>query len=212
MKLNLFIGLLLTKALIYSSKAVSQCNDVAKVSGTGHLQEVKWSYDKASEVCTLFLYKGNSNSSNLFASEKECLESCAFGKYQKLYPDGVEKCNLTKERGPCMALIVMWYYDYEKQACDTFLYGGCQGNGNRFSGWKECHDTCKVSRSGRMSFTAQNDVPPSSSTSEGVIIGAVCACIFGMAFIVTLAVFFVQRKKQKQYGRNKKQVESVEMK
>ena len=44
--------------------------------------------------------------------------------------------------GPCEALIQKWYFDSETGKCSEFGYGGCEGNGNRFSTKEECEITC----------------------------------------------------------------------
>ncbi|EFN52652.1 hypothetical protein CHLNCDRAFT_26510, partial [Chlorella variabilis] len=47
-------------------------------------------------------------------------------------------CGQPAERGPCRAAIPSWYYDAAAATCRPFLYGGCQGNANRFAGFSEC--------------------------------------------------------------------------
>jgi hypothetical protein len=36
----------------------------------------------------------------------------------------------------------MYAYDNETDSCNQFIYGGCQGNGNRFSTKEECMTSC----------------------------------------------------------------------
>jgi hypothetical protein len=36
----------------------------------------------------------------------------------------------------------MYAYDNETDSCIQFTYGGCQGNGNRFSTKEECMTLC----------------------------------------------------------------------
>uniref|UniRef100_A0A8C5PNK6 BPTI/Kunitz inhibitor domain-containing protein n=1 Tax=Leptobrachium leishanense TaxID=445787 RepID=A0A8C5PNK6_9ANUR len=40
----------------------------------------------------------------------------------------------------------MWYYIKDVDACSQFWYGGCDGNGNRFSSEYECLQTCSSKR------------------------------------------------------------------
>lgn len=54
----------------------------------------------------------------------------------------VAACGLKFERGPCRNYSVGWFYDTEYGGCSRFWYGGCEGNGNRFSSKEECEDTC----------------------------------------------------------------------
>ena len=36
----------------------------------------------------------------------------------------------------------MWYFEPSRRQCRRFLYGGCQGNGNRFASRDECENRC----------------------------------------------------------------------
>ncbi|GFY60855.1 carboxypeptidase inhibitor SmCI [Trichonephila inaurata madagascariensis] len=57
----------------------------------------------------------------------------------------VEKnCEDKPDSGVCMAYMPMFYYDAETQTCRKFIYGGCQGNGNRYASEEECMKQCGV--------------------------------------------------------------------
>jgi len=57
-------------------------------------------------------------------------------------PDGTASvCTLPFEVGPCDALFNV--YAYVNGACVPRVYGGCQGNGNRFNTLEECLTTCE---------------------------------------------------------------------
>ncbi|XP_026579465.1 kunitz/BPTI-like toxin [Pseudonaja textilis] len=51
-------------------------------------------------------------------------------------------CHLPAEPGPCRAKITRFYYNSDSKQCEKFIYGGCQGNANRFRTYDECHRTC----------------------------------------------------------------------
>jgi len=51
-------------------------------------------------------------------------------------------CSLPKEVGPCEALIPRWYYDTATEKCESFTYGGCEGNRNNFESEKACESVC----------------------------------------------------------------------
>lgn len=36
----------------------------------------------------------------------------------------------------------MWYYNATTKKCEQFVYGGCEGNGNRFESKIECESNC----------------------------------------------------------------------
>ncbi|WP_407809536.1 BPTI/Kunitz-type proteinase inhibitor domain-containing protein, partial [Staphylococcus aureus] len=68
---------------------------------------------------------------------------CLFGLAYAVDP----VCRLTPETGPCRAYIPMYYYDSETGECQKFVYGGCDGNENKFFTEEECRRTCDVQES-----------------------------------------------------------------
>ncbi|KAH8413135.1 hypothetical protein KR009_008195, partial [Drosophila setifemur] len=42
----------------------------------------------------------------------------------------------------CEAYIPSWSYDSSNNKCVSFIYGGCQGNDNRFFTKEECEAKC----------------------------------------------------------------------
>lgn len=62
-----------------------------------------------------------------------------FGNYAQ--SDGV--CGLKMDQGNCFARHLMYFYDSEEKVCRLFLYGGCQGNGNRFETKEACESMCQ---------------------------------------------------------------------
>ena len=53
-------------------------------------------------------------------------------------------CSLPIVTGPCEAYMSSWGYDATSRSCIHFGYGGCQGNGNRFSTKEECEARCST--------------------------------------------------------------------
>lgn len=51
-------------------------------------------------------------------------------------------CFLPADKGPCMQSSALWYYDSRNGACVQFIYGGCEGNPNRFETRQECENKC----------------------------------------------------------------------
>nr|XP_037867610.1 carboxypeptidase inhibitor SmCI-like [Bombyx mori] len=51
-------------------------------------------------------------------------------------------CTLIPDDGPCRGNIRMYYFDPASLKCNIFLWGGCQGNGNRFKTEEECIGKC----------------------------------------------------------------------
>jgi len=51
-------------------------------------------------------------------------------------------CDLPVEVGPCRASVPSYYFDQSTGRCTAFLYGGCQGNANRFESEESCQRAC----------------------------------------------------------------------
>nr|XP_039249651.1 isoinhibitor K-like [Styela clava] len=51
-------------------------------------------------------------------------------------------CYSESETGPCRAFFRKFYYNTRTGRCELFIYGGCQGNANRFDNYHECSATC----------------------------------------------------------------------
>jgi hypothetical protein len=51
-------------------------------------------------------------------------------------------CSLPLDPGPCDAAIPAFGFSKADGNCQPFIYGGCQGNENRFSTLAECEATC----------------------------------------------------------------------
>ncbi|XP_035455488.1 kunitz-like toxin PcKuz3 isoform X4 [Spodoptera frugiperda] len=52
------------------------------------------------------------------------------------------KCLQPRDPGMCMAYIPMYAFDSAKGSCEFFVYGGCQGNDNRFPTLESCQSAC----------------------------------------------------------------------
>ena len=53
-------------------------------------------------------------------------------------------CLLPVEVGPCEALIPAYFFNTQTKRCESFVYGGCRGNGNRFSTKELCESACPL--------------------------------------------------------------------
>ncbi|XP_038153710.1 kunitz-type protease inhibitor 2 [Cyprinodon tularosa] len=51
-------------------------------------------------------------------------------------------CRLPKKTGPCRAAFPRFFYNVTSQSCSTFIFGGCEANGNNFVSQGECEATC----------------------------------------------------------------------
>ncbi|GIY69234.1 hypothetical protein CEXT_261841 [Caerostris extrusa] len=57
--------------------------------------------------------------------------------------DKKKNCVDPPKSGMCMAYMPSWNYNAKTGTCNMFIYGGCQGNGNRYSSEQACLDNCK---------------------------------------------------------------------
>jgi len=51
-------------------------------------------------------------------------------------------CSLAKEVGPCRASMNRYFFNSNTGECESFTYGGCQGNGNNFETLQGCEEAC----------------------------------------------------------------------
>ena len=54
----------------------------------------------------------------------------------------ISVCRLPVDSGTCDSDYPRWYFDESTSQCEQFVYGGCEGNNNRFSTQQECERTC----------------------------------------------------------------------
>ncbi|KAF9417699.1 hypothetical protein HW555_005280 [Spodoptera exigua] len=64
-----------------------------------------------------------------------------------MIPAKLKSCLLRPDTGPCRADILSWYFDAKQEKCYRFFWGGCQGNGNRYTSRSECFNSCYVNTS-----------------------------------------------------------------
>ncbi|GBM17505.1 Papilin [Araneus ventricosus] len=57
-------------------------------------------------------------------------------------PSEEQNCEDEPETGMCRGYFPMWYYDEKAIECKKFIYGGCDGNGNRYATKEQCLRTC----------------------------------------------------------------------
>uniref|UniRef100_A0A8C3W8Q3 Tissue factor pathway inhibitor n=1 Tax=Catagonus wagneri TaxID=51154 RepID=A0A8C3W8Q3_9CETA len=87
------------------------------------------------------------------------LLSCAFVPLNAIPEDGEEHTNITDaelppvkpvhsfcamkaDDGPCKAMMKRFFFNMNTQQCEEFMYGGCEGNQNRFESLEECKEKC----------------------------------------------------------------------
>ncbi|XP_022094920.1 papilin-like [Acanthaster planci] len=108
-------------------------------TGPCYAFELKWFFDIEYQRCVNFWYGGCEGNANRFDSEKECQSVCTI---QQEPMTQEEMCSLPPEVGPCKKSIESYYFNPETGQCESFTYGGCHGNMNKFRTPEECDIKC----------------------------------------------------------------------
>ncbi|KAL0626418.1 Tissue factor pathway inhibitor, partial [Plecturocebus cupreus] len=51
-------------------------------------------------------------------------------------------CAFKADDGPCKAWMKRYFFNVFTRQCEEFIYGGCEGNQNRFDSLEECEEMC----------------------------------------------------------------------
>ncbi|KAF2901034.1 hypothetical protein ILUMI_05151 [Ignelater luminosus] len=93
-----------------------------------------WWYNSDRGECERRVYGGCGGNANNFVTKSRCLKYCK-GNW-------LQVCELPFEKGPCMALLPVWYFSSATGRCESTYYGGCGGNQNNFFRKQDCLDLC----------------------------------------------------------------------
>ena len=117
-------------------------------SGPCQRRFYKYGFDIETLSCVKFIFGGCLGNENNFETIAECEEMC-IRETQSNIDDGQGSgevnqsiCTLEKEIGPCNNMILMFWYNTDTRQCEVFMYGGCDGNSNRFASSLECETAC----------------------------------------------------------------------
>ena len=111
----------------------------------------RYYFSTVTNQCVPFIYGGCGGNGNNFATMTECQDMCEFKSTNKTssiefvtaFPRTIADCHKPAVKGPCKSHLTMYAYDWLKDTCHDFVYGGCGGNGNRFFTMSECQSVCK---------------------------------------------------------------------
>ncbi|KAJ8713838.1 hypothetical protein PYW08_007458 [Mythimna loreyi] len=95
----------------------------------------RWHYNSTREQCIPFRYGGCLGNANNFENRELCQKQCE--------PSSVaDQCNLPIDQGSCAGNYSRWGFNPEAHRCEQFIWGGCEGNSNRFSSEAACQMRC----------------------------------------------------------------------
>lgn len=91
----------------------------------------RYFFNVTSGFCDVFYYTGCGGNENSFASHEECIAECE------------DPCRLPVEPGRCSSTEERYFFNPQTGLCETFEYGGCEGNKNNFVGLDACKELCE---------------------------------------------------------------------
>ncbi|XP_071749996.1 BPTI/Kunitz domain-containing protein-like [Lepeophtheirus salmonis] len=109
---------------------------------------LKFYFDSKQNKCLKFYYSGCNGNGNRFDSITNCVLSCklkeqfSFQGVGRAATPTYDTCSLQSETGPCEESVVQYFHNAKTGKCETFVYGGCYGNGNNFDSMKSCEEHC----------------------------------------------------------------------
>ncbi len=124
-------------------------------------------FNADTQKCEQFIYGGCKGNENRFQTIEECESSCkntiGLNPIQVNQPFDKNVCKLKKDTGPCLAFFERFAFNSDTAKCEQFIYGGCQGNGNRFLTEEECQDLCGNVSNDKEDFEEASCYLPSDS-------------------------------------------------
>lgn len=74
----------------------------------------------------------------------------------------VDTCSLPSDSGPCEEYIQSYFYDSTQSHCVEFVWGGCDGNANRFASMEECEHQCLHTEE------VETSLPPTTTAASSI--------------------------------------------
>ncbi|XP_068923621.1 WAP, Kazal, immunoglobulin, Kunitz and NTR domain-containing protein 2 [Petaurus breviceps papuanus] len=127
----------------------------------------RWHYDAQANNCFTFTFGNCYHNHNHFETYEACMLACMSGP--------LAVCGLPALQGPCKAYSPRWAYNGQTGQCQSFVYGGCGGNGNNFESREACEETCPFPRGSQhcRACKVRQKLVTSFCRSDFVILGRV---------------------------------------
>ncbi|KHJ95481.1 Kunitz/Bovine pancreatic trypsin inhibitor domain protein [Oesophagostomum dentatum] len=102
-----------------------------------------YAYDVKQQKCVAFKYGGCLGNENNFETLKKCRSLCDGVVDPTPSGPSAGVCALPISTGKCRAALRRYGYDSTLKKCVSFIYGGCEGNANRFETMEDCQSSCE---------------------------------------------------------------------
>nr|AFM86447.1 papilin-like protein [Callorhinchus milii] len=186
---GLSLGLIAVYLTFFTSaQKLPECNLPKDEGQQGNNPTIRFYYDKNTDTCKPFSYKGTGGNGNNSLTDKPCMRNCSM-RGNEIYPSDDRACMLPMEKGDCKGHILLYYFNSTKKKCSSFLYGGCGGNGNRFFLQQLCKTVC----ASKIDQLAGEDDEPAGNEALAIGLGMGFALV--AVLVVAGVIFFLQRKK-----------------
>uniref|UniRef100_A0A3Q3VMA9 BPTI/Kunitz inhibitor domain-containing protein n=1 Tax=Mola mola TaxID=94237 RepID=A0A3Q3VMA9_MOLML len=77
--------------------------------------------------------------------------------FTSLTASAIDRCLEPMSEGTCSEFVLLWFFHLRSGECRPFVYGGCGGNGNRFSSRQECQSWCESVKCFKKGFCFNDD-------------------------------------------------------
>lgn len=124
------------------AQVVGPCNGIIR----------QFYYDRRSDSCQEFEYSGCQGNKNRFQDRGSCEAKCRKGSEVDAFTEEPQSateivpsspiCSSAVDAGPCNQEVTAYYFNTESRTCQAFIYGGCEGNANRFLTEEQCERLC----------------------------------------------------------------------
>lgn len=149
-----------------TSQNTIDCNAVKK-RGPCRAAKKRYFWNKDVGECQWFVYGGCESNGNNFETMDSCRQHCAMRSdtldetVEEIEPDTTSEvtaipdpeielewpepsCTDDRKPGPCRSAFRHWFYNADKRECESFIWGGCQPNGNNFQSLELCQTACSM--------------------------------------------------------------------